>query len=451
LAFALLTACGGGGSSLSVSGKVYGLLPGVQLWIEDGGSSRLIVTSDRYQADTPRNFTIERGYEPGASYALAIVRQPLNQLCRITRNATGLLSVSQTDVRIDCHRTIINDTGIRSPDLQVNLEPDVALDAMMGRDSESARLTKIGGGVHGFDYSKICTSGDVVTADSGCRAGVHFGESNQWACTRDNVTGLVWKIRSLGEFNPSAVAPPSGYCGVSAWRSPRVRELLSLVHAGKPSFEGAAIDLDFFPDTPAAEFRAAEAYPVGTGSNWAVHFGQRGASSVETVEGPKMQRWVAAPDPSPLADTPSSSYRRVDAVSNRAIVEMPHELAWLVPGSTPGALTWESALASVAAVNQAEVGGYADWRLPNRAELELLVQRGPSASVPALDSKIFGDDAAGFASVFWTASSLPSDPSQAWVIDFRHGDISRAFKTGPGASLAGVIYVRNKGSGPSSQ
>jgi hypothetical protein len=449
LGVTLLSACGGGGPAVSLGGKVYGLLPGSQLSLTEG-DFRIEVTNPTYQWDTGRIFSFGPGFVPGAAYSLTIIRQPTNQLCRITRNGTGVLNVSQSDVRIDCHRTVMNDTGIRSTDPQINASPGVAPDAMVGRDAESALLNKIGAGAYGFDFTKICLSGDPVTAGGGCPAGSFFGEPNVWACTRDNVTGLVWRIRDLGDFDPAAGAPANGYCGQSGWRSPRVRELLSLVHAGKPNPADPAIDLDFFPDTPPEAFLAAEVYPDGTGSSWwIVNFGQRGASTIETSGVRSIQRWVASRGASTLEDTPSSAYVRIDA-GNYAVVEMPHELAWLVPKVVPPGVDWDRALASVTDVNSAAIGGHADWRLPNRAELEMLVQRGQDAPVPALAPSIVGDDPAGFSQVFWTASPSLSDLSKVWVIDLTRGDLSLALKSGPGASPdgAGVIYVRNKASGP---
>jgi hypothetical protein len=446
LGASLLAACGGGGSQppASLGGKVYGLLPGTQLGIEENGS-RIIVTTPSYQAGVPQLFAIERGYELGTSYSLAIYRQPLNQLCRITRNATGVLNVSQNDVRVDCHRTVFNDTGIRSTDPQVNASPALAPDALVGRDAEVDRLTKVGAGAFGFDYTKICRSGDAVAASGTCPAGTFFSAPNAWACTRDNVTGLVWQIRDLGDFDPLVSAPPDGFCGKSGWRSPKTRELLSLVHSGKQSVVDPAIDLDYFPGTPAEAFRADEVYPDGDGAAWIVHFGQRGASVRSAAGATLKQRWVASRSPSPLADTASADYVRIDAGPSDVVVEMPSELAWLVPKSAPAALDWAAAIARVAAANDAMAGGYSDWRLPNRNELEALVQRGPAASVPALAPGIVGSDPAGFRKTFWTASPGMGDPqAQAWLINFEYGDLSLGLKSG----TAAVILVRNKASGP---
>lgn len=69
-------------------------------------------------------------------------------------------------------------------------------DSRMGRDANTA-LTKIGAGAAGFDFTKISNAGNAVAASTALGPG-----ANDWACTRDNVTGLVWEVKTSNPATP---------------------------------------------------------------------------------------------------------------------------------------------------------------------------------------------------------------------------------------------------------
>ena len=127
-------------------------------------------------------------------------------------------------------------------------------DARFGRDAQAAaeQLTKIGAGEAGFDFTKIANNGSElpVSAELGSGPG-------DWACTRDNVTGLNWEVKTSNNagdlFNfddasavHAAAVNSAQLCGYTDWRVPTRRELLSIVHFGRSV---PAIDLAFFPNT----------------------------------------------------------------------------------------------------------------------------------------------------------------------------------------------------------
>ena len=62
-------------------------------------------------------------------------------------------------------------------------------DAAGGRDAAGASLPKTGAGDAGFDFTKLSNAGHELPATA--QAG---SAPNAWGCTRDNVTGLVWRI-----------------------------------------------------------------------------------------------------------------------------------------------------------------------------------------------------------------------------------------------------------------
>lgn len=155
-------------------------------------------------------------------------------------------------------------------------------DARYGRDAQAAAgtLTKIGGGGKGFDFTKIANNGSVLPESAVLGSG-----ASDWACTRDNVTGLIWEVKTTSGLrsqshdytwynsNPatnggeSGVASggncfaagrcdtekftadvnAAGLCGASDWRMPKVKELEGIVDFGRVS---PSIDPTFFPNTP---------------------------------------------------------------------------------------------------------------------------------------------------------------------------------------------------------
>jgi hypothetical protein len=97
-----------------------------------------------------------------------------------------------------------------------------------------------------------------------------------------------------------------------------------------------------------------------------------------------------------------------------------------------GAYTFEEAITvKIAALNAGGgFAGHTDWRLPNRRELESLVDYGRSS--PAIRS-VFADGCPAGCSVtecsctlaepYWTSTSYQPDAAQRWVVDFVRGFI----------------------------
>ncbi len=176
---------------------------------------------------------------------------------------------------------VLNDTGItqQADDTtngtsQQNAWP--GQDAHKGADALASAgvLNKAGRGQAGFDFTKLNVNGDEQDDDV-----------TQFSCVRDNVTGLVWEIKTTdgglrdqdhlyswystdnnggaeGSLNGAATQcsltdcntedyidaiNSAGLCGFYDWRLPTHGELLSLVHFGKGS--SPRIDTQYFPYT----------------------------------------------------------------------------------------------------------------------------------------------------------------------------------------------------------
>ena len=188
-------------------------------------------------------------------------------------------------------------------------------DGRFGRDAQATAGTpgqiKLGAGAVGFDYTKVANNGTDVGA------GTALGTApTAWACTRDNITGLTWEVKTAtptdlrysghtytwystnGATNSgnagsntvtntcgtpatvascntqafvAAVNAAPGLCGFTDWRLPSRRELKTIVHIGGAS---PAIDTTYFPNTPAAVFWSSSPYAVsGPANAWVVYFG----------------------------------------------------------------------------------------------------------------------------------------------------------------------------------
>lgn len=141
------------------------------------------------------------------------------------------------------------------------------------------RMSKVGASsTKGRDYSKIANSGTLLDA----AAVLGSGPAN-WACTRDNITGLVWEvktsdggIRDVGKtytWANAATYPGTvnglALCGYTDWRLPTVRELVSLIDSAT---NNPAIDRVYFPNTASATYWSSVTYAADASFAWYVRF-----------------------------------------------------------------------------------------------------------------------------------------------------------------------------------
>lgn len=231
----------------------------------------------------------------------------------------------------------LNDTGITgsgnaSNTIATTCDPNdpAGQDCHYGRDKAAAdgTLTKVGasapnnGIANGFDFSKVCNSGQLAGQGT-CPANPTLGAGNdEWACTKDNVTGLVWEVKvddpshlryaghayywystdattnggspgtsGAGSSTSSGAAclgsatnrcdtekfvqdvNAAGLCGVSDWRMPTVKELYGIADLGRFN---PIIDPVFFPNTVPAVSNPPTLYWTGkryaVNSAWSIDF-----------------------------------------------------------------------------------------------------------------------------------------------------------------------------------
>ena len=360
----------------------------------------------------------------------------------------------------------LNDTGITwcADATQNNLPcPQAGFpnqDAETGRDAQqtAGTLGKIGGGSAGFDFTKLDASGNPLPADA-----------TSWDCVRDNVTGLIWEIKTddsglrdknwtytwcnnnsatnggnagtcdtgagVGSDNclnnarcdtekyvadVNALSP--ALCGYTDWRLPTVDELHNIVDHSR---ENPAIDADYFPRTVSYVFRSASplppSLPVGT---WSVSFSY-GSDGPSLSEGKTEYVRLVRGGPSLALETTPTSDFTLDDVNGTAY----HQKTGLTWKRCAEGQSWDSANKTCtgtathypwsAALSLASGG----WRLPNINELRSIVER--RNFDPPINATVFPNTSSYW---FWSSSPGAYYPGGAWNVEFYVGFIEASYK-----------------------
>ena len=144
----------------------------------------------------------------------------------------------------------------------------------------------------GFSFTKLDASGTPLADQS-----VDYA-TTPWACVQDNVTGLVWEVKTttadihnkdntylwggvthlgsnFGTYYNEWDVLVNGtnsevLCGFSDWRVPNTTELMSIVDNG---VYNPSIDTNYFPNTNSSSFWSASPLADNSSGAWGVLFG----------------------------------------------------------------------------------------------------------------------------------------------------------------------------------
>ncbi len=228
-----------------------------------------------------------------------------------------------------------------------------------------------------------------------------------WCMTRDNVTGLVWEVKTdANKVDRYTWADAQTYCnnlvlgGYDDWRCPTKNELVSLVDYGI-AHPGPTIDTRFFPKTleNSANWTSSP-FSGSPGNAWYVSFGNGG----EVYQSVSFRYKVRAVRAVPVQVQGALVGNGDGTVSDTAT-----GLMWQ-KATAPGKYTWEQALAYCEGLS---LSGYTDWRLPNVSELRSLVD--DSFVSPAID-RLLAPYTWSYG--YWTSSPFSGRPSSAWFVSF---------------------------------
>ena len=351
----------------------------------------------------------------------------------------------------------LNDTGITqcANATQNNLPcPQVdfpSQDAEVGRDAQqtAGTLTKVGGGSAGFDFTKLDSSGNPLPASA-----------TAWDCVRDNVTGLIWEIKtddnglrdqdwtyswynsdpatnggnagSVGGNTCSGTLPSNqcntqayvaavnalALCGYADWRMPTVEELHNIVdHSGQTP----ALDAAYFPRTVSSNYWSASPSAGDANRAWLVNFNDSGDAHASKGNF-YVVRLVRGGSPLALETTPTSDFI-LDDVNGTAY----HKTTGLTWKRCAEGQSWDSAnkacTGTAAAYNwsRALLLTSPDWRLPSINELRSIVER--RNWNPAINATVFPNTPSGYGGYYFRSSSpYALDARYAWCVPFASGN-----------------------------
>lgn len=241
--------------------------------------------------------------------------------------------------------------------------------------------------------------------------------ATQWAMVKDNVTGLVWEVKSDHEgmhYNENDYRwqtiqsefldwlNKSEFGGYSDWRLPTIHELYTLVHhnAFDPNLK---LNKSYFPNTKPESYWSSTTFSYNTSHAWYVYFG----SGVVYNTDKNYREYVRAVhgrlNVSNLIDN-----------NDGTVTDATTGLMWQQVDANATAMDWEAALNYCEAL---ELTGFDDWRLPNAKELLSISDFQEYDS--AIDQTLFPNTQRR--GQYWSSTTYADTTSRAWGINIGHG------------------------------
>jgi hypothetical protein len=278
--------------------------------------------------------------------------------------------------------------------------------------------------INPLSYTKLDAAGNDLDFDT-----------TDWVMVRDNVTGLIWEVKTIGDendmhYNDNRYSwhdiqgefirqlKVDIFGGYNDWRLPTVKELFTLVKNGS-SDQNPEIDTEYFPNAMNSVYWSSTSYVSIADRAWRVNF-YSGKSNTYIKSSTYFVRAVRG----------TSSIGNLVDKNDGTVTDTATGLMWQqfeVEDEVPRT-TWEDALTLCESLNHA---GYSDWRLPNVKELQSIVDH--NAHDPAIDTTLFPNTES-----FGYWSSTSTSTFTALGVDFIYGLVDSYSKTGDNA----LYYVR---------
>ncbi len=277
-----------------------------------------------------------------------------------------------------------------------------------------------------------------------------------WIMTRDNVTGLIWEVKTDDgsihdknntytwcDTNPDTNGGNWGECGdgtdtedfiqelnsinfggYADWRLPTIKELSTLVNINVPS-SSPYINIIYFPNTVSSCYWSSTASAFYQDYAWFVHFDYGKVATYYK----SYNRYVRAV-------RGGQNLLQEHFVDNQdgTITDMATGLMWqkcsmgqswnATTGECDGSASasgWQSALKLC---DDMSLSGYDDWRLPNRNELQTIIDY--TTYNPSINGIYFPNS---MSSMYWSSTTIVDSPLHAWSVYFyQKGRVSCEWK-----------------------
>ena len=288
--------------------------------------------------------------------------------------------------------------------------------------------------------------------------------SEGWIMTRDNVTGLVWEIKTDDDgihdkdnkytwcdTNSDTNGGIQGTCGdgtdtedfindlndnnfggYSDWRLPTIKELSTLINSDVP-YPELTIDTVYFPNTMPSYYFSSTAQSADLA--WSVYFSYGYLGYYYKSDYNYVRAVRSAQDK--LSDHLVDNHDGTITDTTTGLMWQKCSMGQTYNASTNGCdgsanyyYNWQQALAEC---ENFELRGYDDWHLPSRNELQSIVDY--SRSLPAIDPNYFPNT---MLSSYWSSTTDASNTPYAWSVNFSYGAISYNYKN----TTTNYTYVR---------
>ncbi len=229
---------------------------------------------------------------------------------------------------------------------------------------------------------------------------------------RDNVTGLIWEVKtddgSIHDKDNTyvwwnaqdifiATLNSTQFGGYSDWRMPTVKELSSILDSSIP-YPGPTIDTVYFPNTRSFDYWSSTTIAGVLYMAWVVRF-----SNGLVDDGNKSNSFCVQA----VRGGQSGSFGNFVDNDNGTVTDTATGLMWQ-KDTAPGTYTWQQALLYCESISLAD---YHDWRLPNRNELQSIVDYNTyDSSIDPLFSIV--------RSTYWSSTTYNRYPDGAWSVHF---------------------------------